>query len=72
MIRLKIKEVAQAKRISMGKLSRSADVSYTTIKNIFSDPFYSITTYTLGKIVDALGVSVHDVVEDVSRTEKPW
>ena len=56
MIRLKVKEVAKEKGLSMGKLSRSADVSFTTIKRIFDDPDYSVTTFTLDKLARALGV----------------
>jgi DNA-binding Xre family transcriptional regulator len=62
MIRLKIKEVAKEKGFSMGKLSRTADVSYTTIKAIYSDPYYSITTYTLDKIATALDVDPRELI----------
>ena len=48
-VRLRVKEVAREKGISMGKLHRQADVSYKTIKRIYSDPFYATTTVTLGK-----------------------
>ncbi len=65
-VRLRVKEVAKEKGISMGKLHRSADVSYKTIKRIYSDPFYATTTITLGKLAKVLGVPPGDLIEEVS------
>jgi len=64
MIRLRVKEIAESKKISMGKLSRTSDVSYNTIKRIYDDPYYSITTATLEKIARALSVSTHELIVD--------
>ncbi|GHO97740.1 hypothetical protein KSF_077880 [Reticulibacter mediterranei] len=47
----------------MGKLSRVADVPYNTIRSIYRDPFYSITTITFGWLADALGVDASELVE---------
>ena len=55
-VRLRVKEVAIEKGIGMGKLQRSADVAYNTVKRMFKDPYYITTTETLGKIARALGV----------------
>lgn len=63
MIRLRIKEVATQKGMSMGKLSRTADVSFTTIKRMFDDPNYSVTTHTLNKLAKALNVTPADLLE---------
>ncbi len=38
-VHLRVNEVAQKKGISMSKLHRQADVSYKTIKRIYSNPF---------------------------------
>ena len=64
-VRLRVKEVAREKGISMGKLHRAADVSYKTIKRIYSDPFYATTTITLGKLAKVLGVPPGDLIEEV-------
>src|SRR5439155_21192270 len=64
-VRLRVKEVAKEKGISMGKLHRQADVSYKTIKRIYSDPFYATTTVTLGKLAKVLGVPPGDLIEEV-------
>lgn len=69
MIRLRVKEVARQKGMSMGKLSRSADVSYNTIKRIYDDPYYSVTMVTLGKLAQALGVPSSELIEDVPDDE---
>jgi len=63
-VRLKVKEIAERKGISMGKLSRMSDVSFNTIRRIFADPYYSITTHTLEKIAKALGVTTSQLLED--------
>ncbi len=65
-VRLRVKEVAKEKGISMGKLHRQADVSYKTIKRIYSDPFYATTTITLGKLAKVLGVPPGNLIEEVS------
>ncbi len=65
MVRLRVKEVALEKGVSMGKLSRTADVAYNTIRAIYRDPYREVTTTTLAKIAKALGVSVNDLLEDV-------
>lgn len=64
MVRLKVKEVALQKGISMNKLSRISDISLTTIKKMFDDPYYSATTTTLDKIAKSLGVSINSLIED--------
>lgn len=69
-VRLRVKEVAEEKGVGMGKLQRSADVAYNTIKRMFRDPYYITTTETLGKIARALGVSPGDLIEEVPREEK--
>ena len=64
MVRLRVKEVAGAKKVSMHKLSRIADVSLTTIKKIYDNPYHSVTTNTLEKIARALNVAIHDLIEE--------
>lgn len=63
MARLKIKEIAEAKGFSMGKLSRSSDISLNTIRSIFKNPYKSISTDTLVKIAKALDVQVGELIE---------
>ena len=65
MLRLKIKELAESKGISQGKLSRMADVGYSTIRRIFDDPHYSVSFTTLERIAKALGVPAIELLEEV-------
>ena len=65
MIRLRVKEIAQAKGISQGKLSRMSDVDDNTIKRIYRNPTANVNTDTLNKLARALGVLVHELIEEI-------
>jgi DNA-binding Xre family transcriptional regulator len=63
MIKLKVKEIADAKKINMAKLSRMADVNYNTIRAIYDNPNRDVAVTTLEKIAKALRVDVSDLYE---------
>ncbi len=65
MIRLRVKEIAQEKGFSLGKLSRASDVAYNTVKAIYRNPYKEVTTTTLNKLAAALGVPASVLIEDV-------
>jgi DNA-binding Xre family transcriptional regulator len=65
MLRLKLKEIASTKPISMSKLSRLSDVSYDTIQQIYHTPYKDVNLSTLEKLADALEVNVCDLFEKV-------
>jgi DNA-binding Xre family transcriptional regulator len=65
MIRLRVKEIAQAKGISQGKLSRMSDIDDNTVKRIYRNPTANVNTDTLNKLARALGVSVHELIEEI-------
>jgi len=65
MIRVKIREVAEAQGYNMSSLSRKADVSFTTIKRFWRDPYRRIDTELLERVARALGVSIHELLEEV-------
>jgi DNA-binding Xre family transcriptional regulator len=69
-----VKEVAEAKRFSMNKLSQRSEVSYHIIRDIYRDPFKTVNTDTINRLAQALGVPTTDLLEDVpapdTRTEK--
>ncbi len=65
MIRLRVKEVAEAKGISRTRLSRLADTNYKTVNAIFKDPYKEVTTTTLERLAKALGVSVVELIEEL-------
>ncbi|HVB22106.1 MAG TPA: helix-turn-helix transcriptional regulator [Ktedonobacteraceae bacterium] len=64
MVQLRVKQVAKEKGVSMGKLSRQADLDYNTVKRLFDDPHYSPTIDTLYKVAKVLGVTVNDLIEN--------
>jgi DNA-binding Xre family transcriptional regulator len=65
LIILKVKEVAQAKGISQGKLARKADVDIKTVRRVFRNPREIITTETLDKFATALEVDACDLIEHI-------
>lgn len=70
MIRLKVKEVAQAKGVSQSKLGRLADVDVRTMRRIFREPTASVTTTILDRIAKALEVDVRELLESIPDQEK--
>ncbi len=65
MIRLRVKELAEAKGFNQSSLARDAQIGFTTVKRLFRDPHTEVTIGTLNKIAKALGVSIHDLIEEV-------
>ncbi len=75
MVRLRVREIAEQKGISRGKLSRLSDLSYPTVRDIWNDPYRDVSVSTLEKLAKALGVSTAELIEDVPEDndkEKPW
>lgn len=64
MVRLRVKEIVEAKGMTIAKLARKADLDNRTVYRIVHDPFAEITTVTLGRLAEALEVSVKDLIED--------
>ena len=64
MAKLRVKELAKEKGISMGKLSRAADVDMNTLRRVYDDTRYSPTLATLEKLAKALGVKIADLIEE--------
>ncbi len=65
MIRLRVKEIAQEKGISQGKLSRMSDVDENTIKRIYRNPIAIVSTETINKLAKALEVTTTELIEDI-------
>ena len=63
MITLKVKEIAQSKGISQGKLSRIADVDIKTVRRVLRNPSEVITIETLDKLANALQVHPCELIE---------
>lgn len=63
MIKLKVKEIAEAKGMTMTKLSHRSEISFNTIKSIFRNPYRTINTDTLDRLAEALEVTPADLIE---------
>lgn len=70
MIRLRVKEVAEAKGYNMSSLSRASDVSFTTVKRLWRRPYGGANVETLDKIAGVLGVSVADLIEHLPDNDR--
>jgi len=69
-VRLKIREIAEAKKINMSKLSRMADVNYNTIRAIWDNELKDVTVSTLEKIARALKVDISELMEVLPDEER--
>lgn len=65
MIRLRVREVAEEKGMSMGKLARAADIDTKTLRRIYRNPTSEISTVTLDKLARALGVDASHLLESI-------
>ncbi len=64
-IRLRVKEIATEKGISMSRLSHLTFLAMSTVQSIYRDPFRPVSTETIQRIANALEVSIHDLLEEV-------
>ena len=64
MIRLKIKEYAQAKGFTQGALGRAANIDDKTIRAIYHNPHHYVSTEVLDKIAQALNIDISCLVEN--------
>lgn len=52
--------------MSMTKLHIRSEVAYSTVRRLFRDPFAEVTTTTINRLADALGVPPTELLEDVA------
>ncbi len=67
MLRLRVKEIAEAQKLSMNMLSHRSEVSFNVIKECYRNPYRPMNTETINKIAKALQVPATDLLEDVSE-----
>jgi DNA-binding Xre family transcriptional regulator len=68
-VRLKIKEVAAEKHISMRQLHLRSEIALSRMKKFYRDPYIDVKLGTLARIADVLGVSICELFEE--EIEKP-
>jgi len=67
LVRLKVKEVANAKGISQRQLFLRSGVDIKTLQKIYKDPYTNITVETLGRIAEVLEVDVSELIESEKK-----
>ena len=70
MIRLRVREIAEAKGLNMAQLARRADVDVRTVRRIYREPTSEISTVVLDKLATALDVKPSDLI-DSSTDQTP-
>jgi DNA-binding Xre family transcriptional regulator len=63
--RLRVKEVANEKGLSLTKLSQRSEVAYNTVRRLWREPYTDVTISTLQRLANVLGVTVNDLIEQV-------
>ena len=69
MIRLRVKELAEARGISQNRLSHLAILDIKVIRKMYQQPTASFTTYALDKVARALDVDVTELLESIPDTK---
>ena len=68
MHRLRVKEVMEEHGVSMGALSRGANIPINTVRKLVRNtPGYSPTMETLLRVATYLGVTLNDLYETVEN-----
>lgn len=65
MIRLRIKEVAEAKGYNMSSLSRATDIGLNTIRRLWNNPESGVNIHTLNRIAEVLQVPISELTENI-------
>lgn len=63
MIRLRVREIARARGMTQGGLSRKANIDVKTLRRILRNPMEIVTTETLDKLATALNVDASLLIE---------
>ncbi len=66
MLRLRVKEEAQARGFTIARLERTAGIDIKTVRAIWHNPQHNASFETLEKIAAAIGVPVTNLIEDDS------
>lgn len=64
MIRLRVKEMAKERGMSMGRLGRLANIDMSTMKRLYDDSKYNPSLFTIYRIAKALSCTIDELVEE--------
>lgn len=68
MERLRIKELANTRELNIAQLARRADMSYTTVYDLWNGKAKDVSVKTLDRIAAALGVSTRELFAEGAET----
>ncbi len=71
MLRLRVKEEAQARGFTIARLERTAGIDIKTVRAIWHNPRHNASFETLEKIATAIDVPVTNLIEDDSVKPVP-
>ena len=63
-VRLKVREIAEAKGYDRAKLARQSDLTYETVHLIWKNPYRKVTVDTLLKLAHTLEVDLKELYEE--------
>jgi DNA-binding Xre family transcriptional regulator len=63
--RLRVKEVAESKGYNMSSLSRASDISFNTVKRLWTKPYKGAHIDTLLRVARVLNVQVTELIEEI-------
>lgn len=69
MYRLRVKELLKEKGMSMGLLSRKANLHMNTVRLLVRNGDYDPNMSTLLKVAECLGVTLNDLYEKIDDNE---
>ena len=65
MLRLRVREIAESQGWNMSSLSRAANISFNTVKRLWTKPYSGANIDTLNKIAKVLQVPLSELTEEV-------
>lgn len=69
MIRLKVKQIAEAKGMSQRQLTLKSGLDIRIVQRVLRNPKTNITLATLDKLAAALGVDARELIESLPSEE---
>jgi DNA-binding Xre family transcriptional regulator len=70
MAKLRVREVAESKGIrNAQELADATGLNYATAWRLWNNPQYNVKVQLLGKVSDALGCSIRDLLENGPKVE---
>jgi transcriptional regulator with XRE-family HTH domain len=63
-VRIRIRDIAEARGITPTALARAAGLHPQTVRAFWKDPYRKTSTRVLGKIAEALNVSLAELLEE--------